>query len=150
MMPAAEGRDETMKYVVTINGQQYEVEVEKGTATLIETAAAAAVPAPAAPQPAAVQSTPPTLQGERLLAPMPGVVVKIRAAVGERVKRGQPLLILEAMKMENEVVSTSEGVVAFLVASGAQVGAGDVLAVIRRASAAGNDNEPFDHSRGEE
>lgn len=139
-----------MKYVVTINNQQYEVEVEKGTATLIESAAAAAVPAPAATQPAAVPSMPPASRGEKLLAPMPGVVVNIKAAVGARVKRGQPLLILEAMKMENEVVSTSEGVVAFLVARGAHVGAGDVLAVIEQAPSASHDNEPLDSSRGEE
>lgn len=144
MMPSAKGRDETMKYVVTINGQQYEVEVEKGKATLIEAAAAAAVPVPAAPPFAAVQAAPPASQGEKLLAPMPGVVINTKVEVGARVKRGQPLLILEAMKMENEVVSTSEGVVAFLVARGAQVGTGDVLAIIGRAPAAGKNNEPLD------
>ncbi len=119
-----------MKYVVTINSQKFEVEVEQGKATLIEAAAATPVPAPAALQPAAARPEPASQQGEKLLAPMPGVVINTRVEPGARVKRGQPLLILEAMKMENEVVSTSEGVVAFLVAKGTQVAAGDVLAII--------------------
>ncbi|HOC25373.1 MAG TPA: acetyl-CoA carboxylase biotin carboxyl carrier protein subunit [bacterium] len=123
-----------MKYVVTINSQKYEVEVEKGKATLVEqaplSAAGASAPAPAAAQPVAVPAAAAAVQGEKLLAPMPGVVISTRVEPGARVKRGQPLLVLEAMKMENEVVSTCEGVVAFLVARGTRVAADDVLAII--------------------
>lgn len=121
-----------MKYVVTINSQKFQVEVEKGKATLVESAAAPApaVAQAAAPQPSAAAAPPAAMQGEKLLAPMPGVVIQTRVEPGDRVKRGQPLLVLEAMKMENEVVSPNDGVVAFLVAKGARVAAEDVLAII--------------------
>ncbi len=121
-----------MKYVVTINSQKYKVEVEKGKATLVESAAAPtpAAAQPVATQPAAVTAAPAAAHGEKLLAPMPGVVIQTRVEPGARVKRGQPLLVLEAMKMENEVVSPGDGVVAFLAAKGARVSADDVLAII--------------------
>ena len=119
-----------MKYIVTINDQKYEVEVEKGKATLIEGTPAAAVTALPASQPASAPGAPASPQGDTLLAPMPGVVIHTKVQAGEMVRKGQPLLVLEAMKMENEVVSTSEGVVAFLVAKDTRVAAGDVLAII--------------------
>ncbi len=116
-----------MKYVVTINDKKYEVEVEKGQATLVEPAQAGAAAAPATPPGTAAPAAP---AGKKLLAPMPGVVINTKVEAGARVKSGQPLLVLEAMKMENEVVSTCDGVVSFLIARGARVAAGDVLAII--------------------
>ena len=122
-----------MKYVVAINDRKYEVEVEKGQATIVETNPAAAAVAAAPPQPdvARTAGAPESIQGEKLLAPMPGVVLHVKAAAGTPVNKNQPLLILEAMKMENEVVSPLEGVVVFIIAKGAHVAAGDVLAIIK-------------------
>jgi propionyl-CoA carboxylase alpha chain len=72
-----------------------------------------------------------TLPAGSLVAPMPGLVVAVRAAKGDRVTAGQPLLALEAMKMEHAVLAPADGVLAELrVSAGSQVDAGDVLAVI--------------------
>jgi biotin carboxyl carrier protein len=62
---------------------------------------------------------------------MPGAVLSVKAAVGDSVKKGQVLLVLEAMKMENEVVSPSDGAVVFAVAPGTHVNTGDVLVVLK-------------------
>ena len=131
-----------MKYKVTLNNRVYEVEVEQGEAMLLDeyelAAPAAAVPAaPAAAVPAAAPAVAPAAPaaglaaGEVVKSPMPGNVLKINVAPGQKVGEGDVLIILEAMKMENEVVSTKAGTVAqIVVAQGAVVETGSPLVVI--------------------
>lgn len=130
-----------MKYIVTVNDKSYEVEVERGAAQVLSVAAAASpapVVAPVAPAvavaaaPVAATSATATVSGEVISSPMPGVIIQIKAAVGDKVKRGDVLLTLEAMKMENEITATKDGTVAqFLAAKGATVSTGTPLVVIQ-------------------
>lgn len=129
-----------MKYKVTLNGKTYEVEVEKGKAILLDEyealapapAQAAAPAAPAAAAPAAAPAAPVNLAaGETVAAPMPGNILRIDVKQGDTVKEGQILVILEAMKMENEIVAPKAGTVAQIVTSkGAVVDTGSPLVVI--------------------
>lgn len=130
-----------MKYKVTLNGKTYEVEVEKGKAILLDeyealapAPAAAAAPAPAAAPaaPAAATAAPVNLAaGETVAAPMPGNILRIDVKQGDTVKEGQILVILEAMKMENEIVAPKDGTVAQVVTSkGAVVDTGSPLVII--------------------
>lgn len=134
-----------MKYKVTLNGKTYEVEVEHGKAVLLDEyealapapAAAAAPAAPAAPvaaaAPAAAAPAAPVnlAAGESVDAPMPGNIIRVDVKQGDAVKAGQILVILEAMKMENEIVAPKDGTVAQVVTSkGAVVDTGDPLVVI--------------------
>lgn len=132
------------KYVVTLNGKNYEVEVEKNTAKITNTTAAAApaaapapkaAPAPApvaapapAPAPAPVAAAP--AGGANVTAPMPGTVLNVVAPVGTAVKAGDVILILEAMKMENDIVAPCDGTVASVAAKGISVNTDDVLATL--------------------
>ena len=111
------------KYVVTLNGKNYEVEVEKNTAKITDTTAAAA-PA-AAPAPKAAPAG-----GANVTAPMPGTVLNVVAPVGTAVKAGDVILILEAMKMENDIVAPCDGTVASVAAKGTSVNTDDVLATL--------------------
>ena len=115
-----------MKYKVTLNGKTYEVEVEAGQAMLVdeyEAYAPAAAPAPAA---AAV-----TAAGEVVAAPMPGNILKVNVSQGQAVKAGDVLVVLEAMKMENEIMAPRDGSVAQVVVSkGAVVDTGAALVVL--------------------
>lgn len=131
-----------MKYIVTINSKQYEVEVEQGTATVLKTAnltapAAASVAIPGAPAaapsaaPETVQAAVPVGDGEKVSAPMPGAILAVKVNVGQLVKKGDVLVVLEAMKMENDVVAPCDGVVEYTVAKGSQVNAGDLLALLK-------------------
>ena len=132
-----------MKYKVTLNEKTYEVEVEAGKAMLLDeyeayapAPAPAAVPAPApaaaapavpAPSPAAAV----TAAGDTISAPMPGNILRIEVNQGDAVKKGQTLLILEAMKMENEIAAPRDGTVAQIVtAKGAVVETGTPLLVL--------------------
>ena len=123
-----------MKYKVTLNNRVYEVEVEEGQAMLLdeyELSAPAAPAAPAAPVPAAAPAAAGLAAGEVVKSPMPGNILKINVAQGQQVKEGDVLLILEAMKMENEVVSPKAGTVAQIaVSKGAVVETGTALVVI--------------------
>ena len=126
------------KYVVTLNGKNYEVEVEKNTAKITNTTAAPApkaAPAPApvaapapAPAPAPVAAAP--AGGANVTAPMPGTVLNVVAPVGTAVKAGDVILILEAMKMENDIVAPCDGTVASVAAKGTSVNTDDVLATL--------------------
>ena len=128
------------KYVVTLNGKNYEVEVENNTAKITNTTAAAApaaapapkaAPAPApvaAPAPAPVAAAP--AGGANVTAPMPGTVLNVVAPVGTAVKAGDVILILEAMKMENDIVAPCDGTVASVAAKGTSVNTDDVLATL--------------------
>lgn len=133
-----------MKYKVTLNNRTYEVEVEEGKAMLIDEyeayAPAAPAPAAAAPvaaAPAAAPAAPAAPAGAALAAgevvksPMPGNILKINVSQGQKVNEGDVLVVLEAMKMENEIVATKSGTVAQIVtAKGAVVETGAPLVVI--------------------
>lgn len=125
-----------MKYKVTLNGKTYEVEVEHGKAVLLDEYEALA-PAPAVSAPVAVPETPAAhapvnlASGETVSAPMPGNIIRVDVKEGDKVISGQVLVILEAMKMENEIVSPKDGTVAQVVTSkGAVVETGSPLVVI--------------------
>ena len=135
-----------MKYKVTLNGTTYEVEVEHGQAMLIDeyaaiapAAAPAAAPAPvvaapvAAPAPAAAPAAAAvTASGEVVASPMPGVILNVKVTQGQAVKKGDVLIILEAMKMENEIAAPKDGTVAQIVtAKGANVDTGAPLIVLQ-------------------
>ena len=106
-----------MKYKVTLNGKTYEVEVEVGKVVLLDEYEACA-PAPAA-------------AGEPVNAPMPGNILRIDVKEGDKVKAGQTLLILEAMKMENEIAAPKDGTVVQIATSkGAVVETGTPLIVL--------------------
>lgn len=114
------------KYRVTVNGTVYEVELEELTgaapAPVSAPAASAAAPAPAA-APAA---------GEQITAPMPGTILAVNVSAGQAVKKGEVLMILEAMKMENEIMCPRDGVVASVNTSkGASVESGTLLCVLQ-------------------
>ena len=133
-----------MRYKINLKGKIYEVEVEKGEAMLIDeyeakapaapaAAASAAVPAAAAaPAPTAAAPAPAAIaSGETVNAPLPGTVLDVKVAAGDAVKKGQVLMIIEAMKMENEVLANSDGVIKQVVVSkGQSVKTGDALVVM--------------------
>lgn len=127
-----------MKYKVTLNNRTYEVEVEAGQAMLVDeyevyAPAPAAVPAPvaAAPVAASVSAAPALAAGEVVKSPMPGNILKINVTVGQKVNEGDTLLVLEAMKMENEIAAPKAGTVAqIIVSKGAVVETGAPLVVI--------------------
>lgn len=133
-----------MKYIVTINNNNYEVEVEQGEARLVKTTETAAVPvtakAVAAPevQAAPVAASAPAPQpaaaagGNTINSPMPGTILDVRKQAGDSVKKGETVFILEAMKMENEILASADCVIAQIsTAKGASVSTGDILAVLR-------------------
>lgn len=130
-----------MKYKVTLNGRTYEVEVEAGKAMLLDEyeaivpsapAAPAAAPAAAAPAAAAPAAAPVvTGAGEAVNAPMPGTILKVNVTQGQKVAEGAVLCVLEAMKMENEILAPKAGTVTqVLAAKGATVDTGAPLVVI--------------------
>ena len=110
------------KYRVTVNGTAYEIELEELTGAAPTPAATpAAAPAPAAPA-----------GGEQVTSPMPGNILAVNVAAGDTVKRGQVLMILEAMKMENEIMCPCDGrVVSVNTSKGATVESGTLLCVIQ-------------------
>lgn len=123
-----------MKYKVTLNKHVYEVEVEMGEAMLVDeydAVAPAPAAAPAAAAPAAAPSAVSLAAGEVVKSPMPGNILKINVAPGQKVGEGDVLIVLEAMKMENEIVATKAGTVAQVaVSKGAVVETGTPLVVI--------------------
>lgn len=123
------------KYNITVNGNTYEVEVEElGSQASVQRPQVATqqVHPQAAPkaQPKQTQNAP-SAGGGTISAPMPGTINDVRVKVGDSVKKGQVLLILEAMKMENEIMASSDGTVKSVdVSKGASVSAGDALITI--------------------
>lgn len=115
-------------YTITVNGTAYDVTVEEGTGSAAP-AGQAAAPKKAAPKAAAPKAVG---QGAtKVNAPMPGKILSVKASAGQTVKKGDVLMILEAMKMENEVVAPSDGTVASIdVTEGSSVEAGAVLATL--------------------
>ena len=131
-----------MKYKVTLNGRTYEVEVEAGKAMLLDEYAAVAPVAPAAaapvaaapaaaaaPAPAAAGVT--VSGGTTVSAPMPGNILKVAVSQGQTVKEGDLLVVLEAMKMENEIFAPKAGTVAAVnVTKGQSVDTGATMVVL--------------------
>ena len=130
-----------MKYKVTLNGRTYEIEVEHGKAMLLDeyeaiapapvAAAPAAAPVAAAAPAAAPAAPAVTGAGEAVTAPMPGNILKVNVNVGDKVKEGQCLVVLEAMKMENEIMAPKDATVTQVVVSkGSTVDTGAPLVVL--------------------
>ena len=129
-----------MKYKVTLNGRTYEIEVEAGKAMLLDeyeaiAPAPAAAPVAAAPaaSPAAAAPAAPAVTGagEAVTAPMPGNILKVNVKTGDAVKAGTVLCVLEAMKMENEIMAPKDGTVTqVLVQKGSSVDTGAPLVVL--------------------
>ncbi len=116
------------KYKVNVNGTEYEITVEVADAAAVS--APAAAPAPAvAPAPAAAPVA--AANGEKVTSPMPGTILSVNVKPGDAVKAGQVLMVLEAMKMENEIMAGCDGTIASVeVAQGASVETGALLCVI--------------------
>lgn len=111
------------KYNVNVNGTMYEVEIE------LVSENEAKMTAPAAPAAAPVSA--PAGDGEKVTAPMPGTILDVKVNVGDTVKAGQVLMILEAMKMENEIMANCDGkITSVAVAKGQAVDTGSVLCTI--------------------
>lgn len=131
-----------MKYKVTLNGRTYEVEVEAGKAMLLDEYAAVAPVAPAAAPAAAVAAAPAAAPaaaasgvtvsgGTTVSAPMPGTILKVAVSQGQSVKEGDLLVVLEAMKMENEIFAPKAGTVAAVnVTKGQSVDTGATMVVL--------------------
>ncbi len=124
------------RYNITVNGTTYEVVVEETgssapvyTAPVAPVATPAAAPAPAAP---AAPKAPVTGGGaNKVTAPMPGTILDVKVSVGQSVKKGDVICVLEAMKMENDIPAPCDGVIASVnVQKGASVAANDVLATL--------------------
>ena len=117
-----------MKYKVTLNGRTYEVEVEAGKAMLLdEYEAIVPTAAPAAPAPTAAAP----VAGDAVTAPMPGNILKVNVTAGQAVKEGDVLVVLEAMKMENEILAPKACTVKqVLVSKGSTVDTGATLVVL--------------------
>ena len=127
-------------FVITVNGKSYQVGVEEvgasvsapvvsapvAAAPVAAPVAAAPVAAPAAPAPVAAAPA----NGEKVLSPFPGLIKNLLVDNGATVKKDQPILVLEAMKMDNDITAPCDGVVTFQVAKGANVESDAVLAVI--------------------
>ena len=120
------------KYRVTVNGTVYEVELEEITGAVPAAAPAAAAPAPAAAPAAAPAPAAPAGEGEQITSPMPGTILAVNVTAGQSVKKGDVLMVLEAMKMENEIMCPRDGVVSSVqAAKGASVESGTLLCVLQ-------------------
>ena len=129
-----------MKYKITLNGRTYEVEVQAGKAMLLDEYEAIAPSAPAAaPVAAAAPAAPATPvaapavsgAGDAVTAPMPGTILKVNVQNGQAVKEGDVLVVLEAMKMENEILAPKNGTITqVLVSKGSSVDTGAPMVVI--------------------
>ncbi|AVK61790.1 acetyl-CoA carboxylase biotin carboxyl carrier protein subunit [Lactobacillus sp. CBA3605] len=112
------------KFKITIDGKEYLVEMEE----IGGRSSQPVVPAPVAATVAPVKSSQPAADTTAMVAPMPGAIIKILVAPGDQVTENQPLMVLEAMKMENEIVANQAGVVAAIyVTKNDTVNAGDAL-----------------------
>ncbi|MDD4583574.1 MAG: biotin/lipoyl-binding protein [Eubacteriales bacterium] len=127
------------KYKITVNGKTYEVEVEEiggqtpPTQTTTTTPAAPEIPQPKPqPKPQPQPKNPGTAAGkQKITSPMPGTIISIKTKPGDKVQKGNIIMILEAMKMENEIIAPEDGVITSIDTSeGASVNTGDILATL--------------------
>jgi len=125
----------TRKFIINVNGKSYDVEVTEVSDNQPKVESQVAVPAPvsapAAPK-ASVKNEQPAANAPagavKITAPMPGTILKVNVEQGQSIKKGQVVLILEAMKMENEIVAPSDGVIASInVSRGSKVNAGELM-----------------------
>ncbi|GHU57449.1 acetyl-CoA carboxylase biotin carboxyl carrier protein subunit [Clostridia bacterium] len=121
-------------YKITVNGNAYDVTVEETAGGAVS--AGSAPPAPAAkPAPASAPASAPVAaagEGAKVEAPMPGTIIDVKLAVGASVKRGQAVAVLEAMKMENDIVSPADGVITSIaVTKGQSVNTGSLIATVK-------------------
>lgn len=114
------------KFLINVNGTKYEVEVEEIDAKDVK-----AAPAPEVPKEAPKAEPKPAGNGEKVTSPMPGNILSVAVKEGDTVKEGQQLMILEAMKMENEILAPCAGkVTSIAVAKGSTVESGSLLCTI--------------------
>ncbi len=119
------------RFNITVNGKAYDVAVEELDASAASAHVAAAPAAAPAPAPAAPAAAPAAGAGEKVTAPMPGTILDVKVAVGDSVTKGQVIMILEAMKMENDIVASCDGkITSVLTSKGSSVNSGDALATI--------------------
>lgn len=114
-------------FIITVNGQQYEVGVEEVGG--VQSAPSAPI-VPVAAAPVAKASPAANTNGTKVLSPFPGLIKSLSVENGAKVKKDQPILVLEAMKMDNDITAPCDGVVTFNVQKGANVESDAVLAVI--------------------
>jgi len=122
-------------YRVNVNGTTYEIaveEIKEGEVSSIQnTTPTNVVPVVTSAPTAPVIGTPVSSNGDKLNSPMPGTILDVKVSNGEKVKKGQLLMILEAMKMENEIVSPKDGIISSIqVSKGLSVNSGALLCVI--------------------
>lgn len=120
------------KFKISIDGKAYLVEMEEvgGSPVAVQTPIVTQTEVPSVAE-AEVAVSPADVSGEAMTSPMPGTIIKILVNVGDEVKENQPLMILEAMKMENQVVATKNGKVAGIhTLLGSVVNAGDELITV--------------------
>ena len=121
-------------FIITIDGKQYEVGVEEVGATasapVVTTTAPVAAAAPAPVKAAPAKAAAPVTGGTQMKAPMPGMIAGFKVEDGATVKKGQVVIVLEAMKMENDLTAPCDGVITFKTQKGANVESDAVLAVI--------------------
>ena len=123
-------------YTITVNGTAYEVTVEETGSVSAPAAAPVAAPKAAAPAPAAApKAAAPAKSGAagsvKVNAPMPGKILAVKANVGDKVTKGQVIFVLEAMKMENDIVAPQDGTIASIdTAAGNSVESGETLATL--------------------
>lgn len=124
------------KYNITVNGEKYEVEVELIDSEDVPSSSVSrdSFSIPAAPAPAVAVSRPDVSDNDiPVRAPMPGTVLKVNVKAGDSVKRGQSLIVLEAMKMENEITAPEDGTISVInVTSGKSAASGEVLLYYRK------------------
>lgn len=123
------------RFNITVNGKAYDVAVEEldgSAAPVVSAPVSAPAPTTAAPAAAAPAAAAPAAgAGEKVNAPMPGTVLDVKVSVGDTVSKGQVIMILEAMKMENDIVASCDGkVTSVLAKKGDTVNSGDALATI--------------------
>ncbi len=127
-------------FKITVNGTTYDVGVEEvgASAPVVASApvaptpvaAPAAAPAPAPKAAAPVAAKPVNANGEKLLSPFPGLIKGLLVENGTQVKKDQPVLVLEAMKMDNDITAPCDGTITFCTQKGANVESDSVLAII--------------------
>ena len=119
------------RFNITVNGKAYDVAVEEVTDGSAPVVATAPVSAPK-PAPAPATAPAPAGAGEKVTAPMPGTILDVKVNVGDTVTKGQAIMVLEAMKMENDIVAPCDGKIASVtVKKGDQVNSADTLATVQ-------------------